>query len=59
MKLQTKYEIPPNRLNPSKNSRELEKNHKTLPLTITHKIIDKLSPSKSFREFKKIIGFCH
>jgi hypothetical protein len=59
MKLQTKYKIPTNRLNPSKNSRELEKNHKTLPLTITHKIIDKLSPSKSSKELKKITGFCH
>jgi hypothetical protein len=41
-------------LSPSKSSRELEKNYKTLPLTMTDRITDEIGPSKSFRELKKL-----
>lgn len=42
------------KISPSKNSRELKNNYKTLPLTIIDGIADKLGPSKSFRECKNI-----
>jgi hypothetical protein len=41
-------------LSPSKSSRELEKNYKILPLTMTDRITDEIGPSKSFRELKKL-----
>jgi len=42
-----------NGLNPSKSYRELEKNHRILPLAITNKIIDEINPRESSKEFEE------
>ena len=46
-------------LSPLKSYKELEKNYKTLPLTITNEITDGLSPSESSRELGKNYRTCH